>query len=102
MSAEVYRYCFARSISFEEVKASFMLAIMATESLHGPAQVRLDAAHAIDAEKRLCVIDASTPVGRDINRLFVGFVSREFGEDAFRVERIETAQEHTQPQEVCT
>ena len=89
MSAETYRYKFTPSVSFEEVESSLVLAIMATESLHGQSQVRLDAAHAVDAAKRSCVVDASTPVGRDINRLFTGFIGREFGPDAFTVERIE-------------
>jgi hypothetical protein len=90
MSLEVYRYSFSPRVSFEDVEASFVLAIMATESLHGQAQVRLDAAHAVDADKRSCVIDASTPVGRDLNRLFIGFVSREFGQDSFEVERVDS------------
>jgi hypothetical protein len=40
-----------------------------------------------------CVFDAGTPVGRDFNRLFIGFIRREFGEDAFRVERVESKSE---------
>ncbi len=51
--------------------------------------VRLDAGHHFDAEQRACIIDAGTPVGRDFNRLFTGFISREFGADAFRVERVQ-------------
>lgn len=89
VSNEVYRYCFAPNVSFEEVKASLVLALLATESLHGQAQVRLDAAHAVDDDKRSFVVDASTLVGRDLNRLFAGFISREFGADAFQVERVE-------------
>jgi hypothetical protein len=87
MNAEIYRYSFAPSVPFEEVEASLLLAIMAAESLHGQTQVRLDAGHALDAEKRCVVIDAATVVGRDVNRLFAGFISREFGEDVFQVER---------------
>ena len=102
MPKEVYRYTFKPNTSLEDLEASLLLAILATESLHGEAQVRLDAAHAVDVEKRSCVVDASTPVGRDLNRLFTGFVSREFGADAFNVERIEPSQEHTPPQEICT
>ena len=90
MSAEVYRYTISSSVPFEEVESSLVLAIMATESLHGQSQVRLDVAHAIDIEKRSCVVDATTPVGRDLNRLFIGFVSREFGPDAFKVEHIDS------------
>jgi len=46
-----------------------------------------------------------TPVGRDFNRLFLGFLQREFGPDSFRVERV-TAPRADQPaarpsEEVC-
>ena len=89
MSANIYRYRFADGAVFEEVQAALVLAIMATECLHGESQVRLDAAHFLDLEQRACVIDAGTLVGRDVNRLFVGFLRREFGEDVFHVERVE-------------
>ena len=39
-------------------------------------QTRLDAAHVFDVDRHTCVIDASTPVGRDLNRLFAGFIQR--------------------------
>lgn len=89
MTKEIYRYAFAAEVPIEEIEASLLLAVFATESLHGEAQTRLDAAHYLDSAKRACVIDAGTPVGRDINRLFVGFIGREFGPDVFNVERIE-------------
>ena len=101
MSAEVYRYCFVPAVSFEEVEASLVLALLAAEALHGESQVRLDAAHAVDAEKRSCVIDASTAVGRDLNRLFAGFITREFGADSFRVERVKGHLQR-EPQEIVT
>jgi hypothetical protein len=97
MTKEPYRYSFPPHVPLEEVEATLLLAIWGTESLHGEAQVRLDAAHLLDPDRRACVIDAGTPVGRDFNRLFVGFIHREFGDDAFRVERVE-ARAH-QPQE---
>jgi hypothetical protein len=34
------------------------------------------------------VVDAATDVGRAIARIFTGFLSREFGEEAFKVERV--------------
>lgn len=83
----IYRYSFASSVQFEEVEASLVLAVFAAESLHGESRVRLDAGHALDTDKRQIVIDATTQVGRDLNRIFVGFVSREFGADVFEVER---------------
>jgi hypothetical protein len=89
--ADVYRYAFPPDVPLEDVEAALLLAILAAESLHGEAQVRLDAAHFLDADRRACVIDAATTVGRDVNRLFVGFLRREFDEGALAVERLESA-----------
>ncbi len=101
MTKELYRYTFKPDVPLEDIETSLLLAVLSAESLHGEAQVRLDAAHYFDRDQRACVIDASTPVGRDVNRLFVGFVSREFGEDAFHVERVNQLPQ-THPQEVQT
>lgn len=84
----LYRYTFGQEVPLDDVEATIVLAILTTESLHGADQVRLDAAHFFDRDKRACVIDADTCVGKDFNRLFLGFVRREFGDDAFRVERV--------------
>jgi hypothetical protein len=91
MIAELYRYHFDESIPLVEIQSTLILAVLATESLHGEAQVRLDAAHYLDPTQRACVVDAHTDVGRDLNRLFVGFLRRELGAEQFRVERIEHA-----------
>ena len=89
MSLDIFRYTFASSVPSEELEATLVLAILATESLHGACQVRLDAAHAFDADRRICTIDARSEVGRDLNRLFIGFVAREFGDSAFEVRRVD-------------
>jgi hypothetical protein len=89
MNQEIYRYTFDSSVAANDIESTLLLSIMATESLHGASQVRLDTAHVFDADRRICVIDATTPVGRDINRLFTGFVTQEFGEDAFEVHRVD-------------
>ena len=99
MTKDLYRYAFTADVPIEEVEASLLLAVMATESLHGETQTRLDAAHFLDPAKRACVIDAGTQVGRDLNRLFTGFLAREFGEDAFRVERVDS--QSTTPREAA-
>jgi hypothetical protein len=96
MTKELYRYAFTPGVPIEEVEASLLLAVLATESLHGEAQTRLDAAHYLDPTKRACVIDAVTPVGRDLNRLFTGFLNREFGADVFVVERVDEHDHHLQ------
>jgi hypothetical protein len=62
--------------------------LWATESLHGESQVRLDAGHAFDPDRRACVVDAATTVGCDLCRLFLGFLRREFDADQYLVERV--------------
>jgi len=91
MSKVHYRYVFGPSVALEEVEGSLVLALFAEESLHGEDQVHLDAAHYLDTDGRTCVIDAGTEVGRDLNRVFTGFLRREFGADAFTVERLDGA-----------
>ncbi|MBP3954869.1 hypothetical protein J8F10_06180 [Gemmata sp. G18] len=98
MSSDVYRYHFGDQIPAVEVETTLILSIFGTEALHGEAQTRLDAGHAFDAKKRTVVIDAGTPVGRDLNRLFIGFMTREFGSGSFRVARVERPSEPKQPQ----
>ncbi len=101
MTKDLYRYTFEPDVPLENLEASLLLAILATESLHGEAQVRLDAAHYLDQAKRACVIDAGTAVGRDLNRLFVGFIRGEFGADSFEVRRAAGHQGH-QPDDAAT
>ncbi len=88
MSAEIYRYQFTSGVPARDIEETLHLAILAAECLHGQSRVRLDASYCMDAGKRACVIDAGTDVGRDIVRIFTGFAIKEFGEDAFKVERI--------------
>lgn len=89
MSTCKYRYDFSTNVPIEDVEASLVLAILGVEALHGEAQVKLSAAHYIDAAERMCVIDAGDAVGQDLNRLFAGYARREFGPEAFRVKRLD-------------
>lgn len=86
--AALFRYRLARSISSADAEATLLRARLALESLHGESQVLLDARHTWDESGRICVVDASSQVGKDFNRLFVGFLQREYGEGGFRVDRI--------------
>lgn len=87
MTAEAYRYEFASEVPPEEVEVTFVLSVFTIEALHGEAQTRLDAGHAFDGKRRVMVIAADTPVGRDLNRVFLKLITREFGPGSFRVER---------------
>ena len=87
MHQGIYRYTFNTETTPEEIECTLLLSVVAAEALHGEAQVRLDAFYSLDRKQKLCDIDATTKVGQDLNRLFVGFISREFGTDAFVVSR---------------
>jgi len=88
MNQELYRYNFDSKIPIQEVEDSLLLAVLAAESLHGRSLVRLDASFRLNTKKRSCVVDSATEVGRAIARIFTGFLTREFGEESFKVERI--------------
>jgi len=95
MTPTTYRYTFADTIPLSEVQDTLILALLAAEAVHGSAQVRLDAEYHLDLTGHACEIAGDTIIGRDLNRLFIGFLQREFGADAFRVERV--AAESAQP-----
>lgn len=88
MTSDLYCYQFAPQVPIEDLENSLLLALLATESLHGVAETRLDVAIYFDRAQRACVIDAETQVGRDLNKLFIGFLRLEFGADAFRAARV--------------
>ena len=89
MNREIYRYAFESAIPADEIENTVLLAVLAAESLHGKSQVRLGASYCFDAERLVCVIDATSDVGRDISRIFTGFAIREYGERSFSVRRVE-------------
>lgn len=87
-----FRYRFGDSVESSEVEASLLLARWAVEALHGESLVRLEAAYSIDPPTRTCVINADGEAGRNLNTIFLGLLEREFGADAFDVERVQTAE----------
>jgi hypothetical protein len=88
-----FRYVFSSAVPFDGVVDTLLLARWGAEALHGETPARLEAVHRLDRDRRACEIDAATPVGRDLNRLFAGFAVREFGADGFKVERVGVAGE---------
>ena len=74
MPSDVFRYRLGDAVPAADAEATLVLAILAVEALHGEAPARLDAGHAFDPKLRTVVIDASTAVGRDFNRLPIRLV----------------------------
>ena len=88
---DVRRYTFKRPIPAGEIEETLLLAVLAAEGLHGQPRVRLEAGYTFDEAEHACVIDSGSEVGRDICCIFGGFAIREFGADAFRVSRRDSA-----------
>jgi len=84
------RFIFDKTTPMDEVEGTLHLARLAVESLHGEDRVRLDAKFAIDRAAHTCMIDAACEVGRALAMIFAGYVRREFGEGAVRMERAGT------------
>jgi len=83
-----YTYKFTPEIPMDAVKDSLLLAVMAVEGLKGRARIQLEARFRLERIERSCVINANTVVGDSIARIFTRFLAKEFGEQAFKVERI--------------
>jgi len=88
MTQETYKYRFDQAVPAQDMEDTFMLALLAVESLHSCSRVRLEVGFVIDKPNRTCIINAVTPVGQDLARIFTGFATCEYGERAVRIERI--------------
>ena len=88
MTGESYRFLFKRSAVLEEAELTLHLATFAVEGLVGQARVRLDARYHIDAPQRIITVYAENEVGCTLVRVFTGLLLREFGAQAFRVQRL--------------
>ena len=88
MTDRIYQFQFAPEVELEDIEASIVLSLFAVESLHGESQALLDSAHCIDARDRVLLIDISTQVGKDLARIFMGFLRREIPQDCYNVKRI--------------
>ncbi len=91
MSQKVYRYSFSSKLNIQDIEDSLFLAVLAAECLYGRPRARLDTSFSLEKKKMSCLIDAGTKVGCCIARIFTGFLTREFSEANFRVERLDDA-----------
>ena len=102
MKNDIYKYEFSFDVPIDEVERSLALSVLTTESLHGRTRVRLDASFCIDKEKHACIVDAGTEVGCHIASIFTGYLTREFGENAFKVRRMTREIERNKETEMMT
>lgn len=85
MSKPQYNYRFKEGPSIDEIGDLLFLAALAVESLHGRSSLRLDGTFQLQKPERVCQVNASTQVGRDLARIFTGFLCHQIGEKSFEV-----------------
>jgi len=90
MAVGVFRFSFSPHVPLDEVEMTLQLATFAAEGLFGMARVRLDFGYHVEPARRVIFVDGSKEVGATVAQLFVGLLLREFGDDAFRVERMQS------------
>ncbi len=88
MTQETYKYRFDQTVQAQDLEDTFMLALLAVESLHSRSRVRMEGQFKIDKNNCTFIIDAATTVGRDLARIFTGFVTCEYGDHAVHIKRI--------------
>jgi hypothetical protein len=91
MSTQTYEYRFDTSIPIQELEDTLMLSLIAVESIFGHSRVRMDGRFDFDKKNRRCRIDCSNEVGTHLARIFTGYATREYGENAVHIEGSEFA-----------
>ena len=82
-ASRVYMVKFDRAADVKAAEETLLLAILAVACLHGDSAVEIDARYAMDVAEGSIVIDASTPIGQYVLRVFTGLCARQFGEGEF-------------------
>ena len=93
MTPTIYRFSFKDAVDLDDVEGSVLLAIFAAEGVHGRASVRLDTSYLLDTKRRVLVVDARTRVGVTVARILTAFLTREFGDDAYSIQRVRPAED---------
>ena len=99
MTVGVFRFTLSSDVPLDEAEMTLQLATFAVEGLFGAARVRLEFGYHVDTNRHAILIDGTTEVGSVIVRVFTGLLLREFGEDSFQVERLNS--NPTPPQTVA-
>lgn len=85
-----FQYRFQKAVNVTETEATLLVAMIAIEALHGNSAVRMYGRYRFDPKQRVCEIDASPPLGQDLNKVYVGMLQREFGPSAFTVQKVQS------------
>jgi len=83
-----YRYEFSETISFEDALETLTLSRIAVASAVGESRARLELEQHIDPGERAIELGADSHSGAMLNRVFTGYLAREFPQGSFKVATI--------------
>jgi hypothetical protein len=101
MSQEITRFTLTTPIAKADIDATLMLSKLAAAALHGEERVRIHAPVEIKNGGKVIEIDSTREVGQTLALILGGYLRRELGDEAVRVERI-ASMTTRRPQEVLT
>lgn len=93
MQRLIFDYQFDPSVDMTSVRDTLRLALLATQSVFGHRRVLLEADFDLSSDCHTLWVNASTEVGRHVHQVFLGYVTSEFGPEAFRLARRDQARE---------
>lgn len=92
------QFTFRPGVPIRDVEETLLLAAFAVEGLLGRVRVAMDASFDVDPGTSSVSINEGNVVGWLMARIFAAFLSREFGETAFIVNRTSHSQRSAAPQ----
>lgn len=88
MDGGVYKFSFREDVPAKQIEESLLWAAFNSESIFGRAKFRLDCSFHFDRYQKVVIIDKSTDAGKHLAQLFTSIISRECGDESFRIERL--------------
>lgn len=85
----LYHFTFPDGTKKEFIEEQVALAILNAESAFGKPAVRLATSYYVAEGLPECLLEASTPVGEHIAKVFTGLLIADLGEENFKVELVE-------------
>jgi hypothetical protein len=86
MRSGVYRYRVSQTVRWQLVNETLLAALSAAQALYGEARSRLETGFAEHCKRRTLVIDATSPPGRTLARIFAGLLIERFGSNSVQIE----------------
>ena len=89
-SATIYKFSVPkRRANGDIIQAILSLAVKETELIYGRARLKLETDYKLDRKRPACLIEGGTECGEHLAKLMSGFLIKQFGENGFRVDRLQ-------------